>query len=450
MWRARVRQAVENCSRATGYERLKLISIYAKKASYRGMLRLLQSALFNPMCLRLWVWILNGRAEFFGTSNSIGDMVTMVEYYLKKKLHVNSRVVSVYLINKPHLANPYLARLQAKSFGTPRILVVMNRFLCLLLAPLERQLFYSGSQATFAHHLPELHDLNARYNFHLERHVPLADRQRARALMERIGLPREAKFVCVHAREEGFKAHFALQRDGHNIFRNADILTYRAAIEYLVRQGFWVVRMGEATVKPLPPMEHVIEYARSPLKSDFLDIVLIAECEFYVGSSAGLANVAYLFNKFLLLTNALPLESAAWSDRSFWIPKLVYSQPERRYLTYVEVIQRGIGEFHKTHQYLAAQLELHDNSPEEILEATRELHRWSLGDPGYSTEERRAQRAFVERFPPDYIGYGTRSNICVSFIRRHRELMPQPAPADVPTDRQHDSLYEGAGARLGG
>ncbi len=404
---------------------------FVKKAAYHGIVILLRAALFNPVCLRVWVWALRGRVEFFGTSHAIGEMVTAVEYYLKRKRHLNAQAVSVYLVNKPHIANPYLARLQARVFGSRRVRFVMSRFLCLLLAPLERQLFYAGPTATFSQHPQDYHDLNERYNFHLERHLPAAERARARVLMERLGLPRDAKFVCIQVREEGFKAHFRLQQDGHNTFRNADILTHRAAIDYLVGQGFWVVRMGEATVKPLPPMAQVIDYARSPLKSDALDIILVAECEFYIGSSSGLANVAYLFSKWYLLTNAVPVETASWSRRCLWIPKLVYSVPERRHLSFPEVIDRGLGQFHRTQQYVAAGLAVHDNSPEDILEATQELHRAALGDPGYATEDVRDQRAFTRLFPPAYLGYGTRSNICVSFIRRHQELMPQAAGASL-------------------
>ena len=59
----------------------------------------------------------------------------------------------------------------------------------------------------------------------------------------------------------------------------------------------------------------------------------------------------------------------------------------------------------------------------------QELHRWYLGDPGYSEEEVQAQRAFTQLFPPEYIGYGTRSRICVSFMRRHPHLMPHESVA---------------------
>jgi len=422
----------------------------AARLGVGGLVRLLQLLLFNPVGLRGWLWLLSGRVEFFGNSHALGEMVTTVDYYLKRKLDRPSQVVSVYLVNKPHLANAYLAMLQARAFGGPRIRFVRNRVLCQVLAPLEHQLFYTGLHRTYSPHPPEYDALTDRYNFHLERQVTAAERQRARALLERLGLPREAPFVCVHVREGAFSAR--VLPPGHNALRNADIMTYRAAIDYLVRQGFWVVRMGEATLTPLPPMDHVIDNARSPYKSAFLDIALVADCAFYVGSSSGLANVAAIFNKCLLIANVVPLETAGWGwgARTLWIPKLIYSTPERRYLTYPEIVSRGtgtfrrmqsyilypeiaargIGAFHRMQSYIAAQLEIHDNSPEDILEATQELYRWSQG-AAYTEEEARAQRAFAALLPPDYYSHGAHARVCASFIRRHPDLMPA-ASAAVP------------------
>lgn len=425
---SRVQRALYDFQHATTTrERVVLVSVYAQKVCSECVLVVLGAVLFNPVLLRLWVWLLKARVEFFGNSHSIGDMGA-IEYYLQRKVHLKSHVMSVYLVNKPHLANPYLARFQAKAFKDLGTVFVFSRFLCRLLAPLERQLFFAGPTAPFTQHPPEYHDLCQLYNFHLERQLPAEDRSQARKLMEGIGLPRHAKFVCVHAREAGFKVHW--HTTGHNIFRDVDILTYIPAIEYLTHLGFWVVRMGESTVRPLPPMERVIDYARMHLKSDFLDIVLIAECEFYFGCSSGLAHVAHIFNKPHLWTNTISLQWLPRSTQALWIPKLISSKTEGRYLTYPEVISRGIGQFETTQLYVSANLEVHGNSAEDILEATKELHRFYLGDPGYSAQDLRNQREFMRIFPTHYDASRSRARLCVSFIRRHQDLMPHLVDED--------------------
>ncbi len=436
---ASARSWAQEIQRVRGVERARLLVRLARKAVYVGALQALRLVLFNPAGLWLWVQLLKGRVEFFGTSHTIGDMVTETEYYLKRKRRLRSRALSVFLVNKPFIANPYLGRFLAKALGSRRVLFVMNRFLCRLLGPIEWQLFYAWDLAPQSkrrrglrvgevyttQHPPEYHELNRLYQFHLERELSVAERRRARAALETLGLPRDATFVCVHAREAGFKAW--AQPDGHGTFRNVDIETYLPAIEYLVRQGFFVVRMGEPAVKPLPPMARVIDYARSPLKSDWLDVVLMAECEFLLGCNSGFSHLAHLFNKKALWTNSIALETAPWDDLVLWMPKLIFSRAEGRHLTYPEIVERGYGSFQLTQQYEAANLELRDNSPEDILEAAKELHRWVLGEAGCTDEDRRRQAAFLRMFPPHYIGYGTRSNVCASFIRAHPDLMPQSA-----------------------
>lgn len=400
-----------------------------------------QKILFNSLLMCIWVRLLKGRIEFFGHSHTIGDMC-IIDYYLKRKRLQKSKAISVYLVNKPHLPNPYLARFQKRALADSRTIVVMNRFFCLLLAPLERELFFAGPKASLTQHPPEYHYLNQIDNLHLEQKLPVEDREQARELMGKIGLPRHVKFVCVHNRQAGFKPN-----DDHNSYRNAVIDSYIPAIEYMTQQGLWVIRMGESTVKPLPPMKRVIDYAVSPLKSDFLDIVLIAECEFFVGCNSGFSQVAHVFNKSALWTNSIPIEMCPWDEFTLWIPKLIYSNNEKRFLTFPEIVNRGIAQFHCTSKYVAENLTVHTNSAEDILEATQELHRWYQGDLGYSEEEMRTQQTFNALFPRHCYAYGTRARICASFVRKYRHLMPQNTgcqQSGVDADQQPDSPVESA------
>lgn len=419
-WRAVVERARQRWRGASGWHRARLIGSYAGKAAEQLALWALQGLLFNRVCLKGWVRLLKGRVECFGNSHTIGDLV-MMEYYLKRKRRRGDTILSLFLVNKPCLANAYLARLQARVWTTRGTRFIFSRFLCRLLAPLERQLFFAGPTANMTQHPQEYHELNRADVVHAEDHVTPEERQRARSLMERLGLPIRARFVCVHAREAGFKA--ALQRSGHNTFRDIDIATYVPAIDALTREGFWIVRMGEPTVAPLPSMPMVVDYARSALKSECLDVVLMAECEFLLGCNSGFSQLAHLFNKRALWTNSVPIEMCPWDDLALWIPRLMFSRAEGRCLTFPEIIGSEVGRYHRTQQYEAAGLAPQGNTPEDILAATRELLAWVRGEP-VPEEDRRAQERFNALFPSHYNAYGTRSRICASFIRAHADLMP--------------------------
>jgi putative glycosyltransferase (TIGR04372 family) len=419
----RWRRPLYDLRRAVPRERLRMAVRFIRKALAECALLGIRAALFNALLRRLWLRLLRGRVEFFGNSHSIGDMAVDVDYYLLQRLERGSRAIGIHLANKPHLANRYFAELQARALGSPRVRFLLSRWLCRLLEPLERPLFFAGPAHSFSYSPPEYNDLCRRHNLHLERHVSSSDRRLARELMAQLGLPRDAKFVTVHVREAGFKRHF--HRTGHNTFRDADIAMYVPALASLAQQGFWVVRMGEATVKPLPPMDRVIDYARSALKSDVLDVVLMAECEFLIATPSGLMLVAHVFNKPILCTNTISLRSIPYAGSSCWIPKRLFSQAEGRFVPLAEAVGRGWGAFQRTHDYVEAGLEVRDNSPEELLEAVQEMAAWHDGRLVTSGEDARIQQAVTQLLPPHYESHGNRARLCASFIRRHLELMPQ-------------------------
>jgi hypothetical protein len=104
-----------------------------------------------------------------------------------------------------------------------------------------------------------------------------------RALLTRMGVPGDAWFVALHVREEGYSP----ADDSDHAHRNADISTYQAAIRAIVETGGWVIRVGDASMTPLAPMDRVVDYATSPEKTDWMDLWLCAHCRFLIGTTSG-------------------------------------------------------------------------------------------------------------------------------------------------------------------
>src|SRR2546427_622318 len=68
-----------------------------------------------------------------------------------------------------------------------------------------------------------------------------AHRTRGRAVLAEMGVPSDAWFVAIHAREAGF----SVENEAAQAFRNSDILRLIPAIREVRRRGGWVVRMGD-------------------------------------------------------------------------------------------------------------------------------------------------------------------------------------------------------------
>jgi len=148
-------------------------------------------------------------------------------------------------------------------------------------------------------------------------------------LRSKMGLPKEAWFVCLHVRDGGY---YGDHRQAEN--RNADISNYIPAIREVTDRGGWVVRMGDPEMMPLPSMDRVIDYPFTVSKCPLMDMYLIKECSLYIGMLSGILDVAILFERPIILTNmcscmfAYPLRAT-----DIGIFKNVYSKSKSRYIS---------------------------------------------------------------------------------------------------------------------
>jgi len=192
--------------------------------------------------------------------------------------------------------------------------------------------------------------------------------KRARDELAELGVTDDDWFVCLHVREGGFRKDHVRRP-----YRNADIYNYLPAINEIVDQGGWVIRMGDSTMKPLPAIRRVIDYPFTPYKSEWMDLYLIKECRFYIGCQSGIYDAAVLFNKRILLVNmynwtfGYPLRKG-----DLGIIKHVYSKRRKRYLSVKELFV-GPWDLQNTAAYLGEDYEMIENQPEEIRELTVEF-----------------------------------------------------------------------------
>lgn len=137
-----------------------------------------------------------------------------------------------------------------------------------------------AGQVKFDWALARDQDWETQFSIPLELSLPRKYVVACEAKRERMGLPRDAWFVCLHVREGGYKG------DWDNI-RNTNIINYLGAIKEITRRGGWVVRMGDPTMTKLPALERVIDYAHSPNRSAIMDVYLLKECFFFCGHKHG-------------------------------------------------------------------------------------------------------------------------------------------------------------------
>jgi len=212
-------------------------------------------------------------------------------------------------------------------------------------------------------------------------------------------------FVCLLVRDDEYLAQDSLHGNGnprayagwsyHN-YRNSDIDTYLPAIGWLAAQGVWVIRMGKLMAKPLPTgMDHVIDYAFDPGKSDLLDIWLFANCIGCVSTSTGPDVVSAIYGKPLLFVNALPLGLSLSWGRSIWVPKPLRWAATGRALSASEHLANS---WLTATEYEKAGIKIVNLSSDEITAAVQEFWQRSSGSWKEAEEDQLRQVAYRNTF----------------------------------------------------
>lgn len=248
------------------------------------------------------------------------------------------------------------------------------------------------------------------------------EKAKGRGQLKKLGLPANAWFACLHVRESGFK-----QAQGFGAVENslnAEIDSYGPAIRAVLERGGWVVRVGDPKMRPLPPMPGVIDYARSDLKSEWMDLFLLGACRFFIGTSSGPAYVPPLFGVPCVLTNWQPAGQRPFNGRDLFVPKLYLSGFPPRQLRFAEMMAPPVG---YSVQYVRADelgLVLVPNTPEELREVVTEMLDRLDGELTYDEADEILLSAY------DAVA---ETNLCIGnarpgrdFLRRYARLLLGP------------------------
>jgi len=248
--------------------------------------------------------------------------------------------------------------------------------------------------------------------------------RRGMAALIRLGVPEGARVVGFHVRESGYYG----ESDGSmSTHRNASIEDYFAAMRAAVERGTIVIRLGDASMRPLPSMEGVIDYARSDEKSNEMDIFLLANCHFIVGTTSGLTTAALALGTPMLLVNCISNDWQMWSGNTDFILKRVRHMDSGRDIPLAETYRQPM------QGWLIDQLllrrkgyEILPNTPQEIEDAVR--YKLDLMEgmerPTHDTLMKRYRDAMQEN--PMIFGA---AHPCLPFLSRHSHLVEKAKQA---------------------
>lgn len=311
------------------------------------------------------------------------------------------------------------------DYWEPHFLIIRNRALCFLLDSMSRWLIMRHD---IRHYILSLGNAQAAYRIYSQWGAkrPLLrlssdDLEWSANALEKLGLPAEAWFVCVHNREPGFSP---IDEELHS-YRNGHIEALIPAIEEIVHRGGWVVRVGDSSMSTLPKMEHVIDYAHHSMKSERLDVILCAKARFFLGNTSGIAIVSTIFGVSCALVNIVPVSTLGLAPQDITIPKSLWSEPLGRCLRFDEIMAPPIAGYQYASLYKEAGIRLDENTQADIVELVREMFDQLDGHSERSQEDEELQRQYMALFRPTHYSYGASSRLGTAFLRRYRHLFKE-------------------------
>lgn len=138
---------------------------------------------------------------------------------------------------------------------------------------------------------------------------------KGKELLKKFGLNENDKWVCIHNRDSQFLSKNKINFSYHN-YRNFSVQSMKDAAEFFAKNNYYVFRMGKNQTEKFTSNNYknrIIDYAFNKKKTDFLDIFLLSNCDFYFGGDSGVKSIVLSFLR--------PCYGVNWS------PMFLYSEP---------------------------------------------------------------------------------------------------------------------------
>lgn len=248
----------------------------------------------------------------------------------------------------------------------------------------------------------------------------------ARAL-DNLGIPKGKQYICFHARDSAYLNSVLPRMDwSYHDYRDSTIQNYIPAAEEMVNRGYFAVRMG-AVVKESIQSTHtgIIDYAISALRTDFNDIYIGSHCRFFLCSDGGISTIPEMHRKLVIYTNWTRLNGLITSSIitvGLVILKKFYLKNENRCLSFSEIMSLKFDDINTNKIFTKLNLELIENTPEEIRAVTVEMDERISGAWQTTEEDEELQDRFWALFGPDKLK-SPNLRIGADYLRKNKGLI---------------------------
>lgn len=196
------------------------------------------------------------------------------------------------------------------------------------------------------------------------------------SLLKDLGIIEGDKYVLIYARDRSYlEKSYPSSIWSHHNYRNVDIDNFIPATQELIKQGFKVIRVGNIVEKKMNfQNQNFIDYPYTQSLSDFMDIFLIAHCNFMISTSSGLDCVAQMFRKNILFPSLCPIMDTQSSTKRHMVAyRHLIDLETNKKLTLKDIVRRNFGYIFLDEKIQTKNIKLEAIDPNLIKEITQEM-----------------------------------------------------------------------------
>jgi len=336
-------------------------------------------------------------------SSRIGHFAANTELYLCERdagINVpNQRYIDIFYMGHKPVCNKQLGIMWKK---------VLRIWPAWILMPIDlvNRLIPGGKSHEIGQntqHDRDVHNLFDRFKPHLQ--FTTEEEARGEAYLLTMGIAMKMPFVCLIVRDSAYlHKHYQGGDFSHHNYRDSDIQNYVLAAETLAERGYFVIRMGvhvHETIKSFHP--RIIDYANNGMRSDFMDIYLAAKCHFTISSQTGWDSVPYIFRRPTCYVNVAPVGFLmTFHKNAIFITKHHILKTKRVKLSCAEIFAQGVEQCLFSSEYQSKNIDLIENTPEEICDVVIEMEERLSGTWQPSREDEALQKKFWSIFRANF------------------------------------------------
>jgi len=195
-------------------------------------------------------------------------------------------------------------------------------------------------------------------------------------LRKTFGIPQNAKLVTLHVREASYLNLKEKKNLSYHDYRNASIENYIPAVNYLIENGFYVVRIGDRSMTKIrnAPKQFIdIHFHKN--YTTLADTYFVSQSTFMIAGTSGPDRIALRFGVPVLNVNQnIHAQEDGYDNcEKLVVYKKYYSKQLKRNLTLEEILLSQAFYYFNYDYFELSGIELIENTPDEILVATKEM-----------------------------------------------------------------------------